>query len=145
MLIILILFYYKEAARFIFVATLSSSILNVILSFPLIGLLGAYGSVLADGISMVLRVGLVIWMSRKYEDIGYRIWQFARTTLVIACVLFIGLFFSYTRFIYEFSVFNLLWKVVVYLTFILLICKTHKGSVEAVKNKILDKLSRRRA
>lgn len=136
-----ILFYYKEAARYIFVATLSSSILNVALSFPLIAFMGAYGSVLADGVSMLLRVGLVIWMSRKYDDAGYRVWRFARTTLSIIFVLAAGLFFSYTQFLYEFSAFNFLWKVAVYLVFILLICRVNKGSVALVRKRIRSRFS----
>lgn len=138
-----VLFYYKEAARFIFVATLSSSCLNVALSFPLIGLLGAYGSVLADGLSMVLRVGLVIWMSRKYEDVGYRIWQFARTTLVVFSVMAVGLVFSYTCFMYELSLLNLLWKLAVYGVFVAYICKTHKSGVEFVRSRLVAKFGKK--
>ena len=138
-----ILFYYKEAARFIFVATLSSSCLNVALSIPLIALLGAYGSVLADGVSMLLRVGLVIFMCRKYDDAGYKVWQFARTTLVIFAVMAAGLVFSLTCFMYEVNVYNFLWKLAVYSVLIFYICKTHKNGVEFVKSRLASKFGRR--
>ena len=138
-----ILFYCKEASRFIFVATLSSSCLNVALSFPLIGLLGAYGSILADGLSMLLRVSLIVWMSRKYEDVGYKIWTFVRTTLIVVAVMAIGLVFSYTCCIYEFSFLNLLWKLGVYGAFVGYICATHRNGVEFVCSRLLDKFGKR--
>ena len=116
---------------------------NIVLSFPLIGVLGAYGSVLADGISMLLRVGLVIWMARKYEDVGYRIWQFSRVTLTVVAVLAVGLAFSYIFFMYELSILNILWKVFVYGVFIVFICATHKSGMAFVRSKLAAKFGKR--
>lgn len=138
-----ILLYYKDASRFIFIATLSSSFLNVALSIPLIELLGAYGSILADGLSMLLRVGLVVWMSRQYEDAGYDIWRFIRTTLIVVAVIAVGLMFSYTRFKYEFSLLNMIWKFAVYGAFVGYICSTHKNGVEYARSRLLIKFGKR--
>lgn len=125
-----ILFYYKKAAKFIFVATLSSSLLNLVLSILLIPAMGIYGSILADAISMLLRVALVVWMSRKVDNIGYSLWQFVRVTLIIAVVLTAGLFLSYTQFVHELSLANIMWKTAVYLAFLIVVCLTHKNSVK---------------
>ena len=54
-----VLFYYKEAANKIFVATLTSSLLNVALSFPMVAAWGSYGSILADGIPYTPESSLV--------------------------------------------------------------------------------------
>lgn len=134
-----ILFYYKEAARFIFVATLSSSVLNVVTSFLFIPVLGAYGSVLADGVSMVLRVGLVIFMCRKYDDCGYRLAQFAKVTLAIVAVLVVGLVFSYTLFQQELSILNISWKIFVFAAFAAFVCFTHKDGVKTVAGLLKSK------
>lgn len=137
-----ILFYYKEAARFIFVATLSSSILNVALSVPLISLFGAYGSVLADAFSMILRVGLVVLMSRKYDDCGYRIGQFVRVTLTILIVMAVGLVFSYTVCRDAITPWNMGWKLIVYAAFFLFVCVTHRNGVKTVAKAVRSRISR---
>lgn len=138
-----ILFYYKKAARLIFVATLSSSLLNVLLSIPFIALFGAYGSVLADAMAMILRVGIVIAMSCRYEDCGYTIWQFARVTLAVLATLGIGLAFSYLWFPQELSPLNFTWKLVVYGAFIVIVCLTHKSGVKTVAHAVRAKLGRK--
>ena len=71
-----ILFYYKKASKFLFTATLSSSLINVILSYFLIGLMGVYGSILADGLSMFIRVVIIVMISRRYDDIGLYVRDF---------------------------------------------------------------------
>ena len=139
-----VLFYYKKASKFIFIATLSSSLLNVALSFVFIPWWGAYGSVLADAISMLLRVGIIIYMSKKCEDVGYRVWRFVRVTATIVVVLGIGLVFSYSRFTYELSLTNFLWKCFVFALFIALVCITHKRFVGELRGLLKSKLRRRK-
>lgn len=135
-----VLFYYKKAARLIFVATLSSSTLNVVLSIPLIAFLGAYGSVIADALAMVLRVVIVVAMSRRYESFGCTIWQFARVTLAVLATLTVGLMFSYLCFQQELSLFNFSWKVAVYAVFVAIVCLAHRTGVKTVAQVIRSKL-----
>lgn len=138
-----VLFYYKRATRFIFIATVSSSILNVLLSAILIPLYSSYGSVTADAIAMVLRVSLIVWMSRRYEDVGYRIWQFVRPTIGVLIALAVGLFFSYTKYPYELSIPNFLWKCLVYLVFLTMICLTHRSAALSVCNTLMRRVTKR--
>lgn len=124
-----VLFYYKKASKFIFVATCTSSILNIALSVPLISLWGAYGSVAADAAAMILRVAIVISISKKFDDVGYRVGQFVRVTLVVCLTLTIGLFFSYTKFMYTIEPFNIAWKFVVFLVFLVFACIVNRSYI----------------
>src|SRR5699024_6041087 len=68
-----ILFYYKTAARRIFISTLAGSFSDIILAFLLIPILGMYGAALAFLLAKLIVVTIVIFMARKYNNIGYRL------------------------------------------------------------------------
>lgn len=106
-----ILFYYKQATKFIFIATLSSSFIDICLTAILVPSLDMYGSVLADIISMMIRITLVVIMSRRFENIGYNIRNFIY--LIILNIIFIGagLLLSYFKFIYIFNWTNVIFKI----------------------------------
>ena len=99
-----ILFYYKKASRYLFIATLSSSLLNILLSYFIIPIWGAYGSILADAISMILRVLIIVVISKRFDDVGLKIKEFIFRIIVIICFIVVGLFFSYTKYAYEFNI-----------------------------------------
>ena len=139
-----VLFYYKRAARLIFVATLTGSALNVALSFLLIPPLGAYGSVLADGVSMLVRVSIVVAMSRRYEDVGLRVSRFVSMTLSVALAMAAGLAFSYTACRYSVSLLNLLWKALVFAAFVAAVGLTHRRSAKAALGWVRGRLARLR-
>lgn len=84
-----VLFYHKSASRLVFIATLSSSFVNIIMSYLFIPRYGIIGSILADAIAMFIRVTIVVSISKKYENIGLRVSDFIINFLVIA--IFIGL------------------------------------------------------
>ena len=135
------LFYYKEAARTIFVATVSSSILNVILTFWAVPVWGAYGSILADGISMSLKVGLVVWMSLRYQDCGYRLSQFALPFMTITAVLGIGLLPCYLE-PYRITLPQLLWKVALYAMLVVYVMSKHPGFILWTREKFQNMMHR---
>ncbi len=108
-----VLFYYKKASKYLFTATLSSSLLNILLSYWLIPLLDVYGSILADAISMIIRVVIIGFISNKYEKIGLQMRDFITNFFVIAIFLGMGLAPSYLLWGGQFSIKNLAYKIVV--------------------------------
>lgn len=120
-----VLFYYKDAANKIFIATLTSSLLNVVISFPMVAAWASYGSILADGISMFVRVAIVIWLSRKYEDAGYRLRLFVSSFLVVLVAVVAGLLPCYIR---PFDVSGVLlgWRVLLYAALIVWVVARHR-------------------
>lgn len=85
------LFYYKKAAKFIFIATLTSSLLNTFFSYFFIGWWGMYGSILADAVAMIIRVAIVIVLSIKIENIGIEISAFVKVFLLTVVFGFTGM------------------------------------------------------
>ena len=116
-----ILFYYKEASKKLFIATVSSSLLNLLISFYLIPLYGVYGSIIADGIGMLLRVIIVVVISKKYNDVGLKLRDFVLNFTITVIFVYGGLFLSYTQYSNEFSLLNLSYKfgiVIIYIFYI---------------------------
>ena len=119
-----VLFYFKKAARFIFIATLSGSLINILLSALLIPGFGIYGSIAADLICMLIRVAIVVIISLKFENIGIKLRDFVFGILVFIFFAFIAIAPSLLNFSGEFSLYRFLYKgmiICVYLALLLLI------------------------
>jgi len=115
-----ILFFYKKASRYIFTATVSSSLINVILSYFLIRSYGMYGSVAADAIAMIIRVAIIVYIANKFDAIGYSFWTFLRMIGLTFIFMIVGLYFSYSTFSTELSLVNFLYKCTVLLVFMII-------------------------
>lgn len=115
-----VLFYYKKASKLLFVATLTSSFVNMFISFILIPVFGVYGSILADAIAMFIRVIIVYIISRHTEDIGLRFFDFVKNVIFIALFISVGLFFTYTKYSNVFSVWDFLYRVSIVLIYVLI-------------------------
>ena len=137
-----VLLYYKEASRFLFVATLLGSLLNFLLSYVFIPLYGAYGSILADAVSMVVRVVIIIVISKKYEDTGIHIKDFILNFIVVTTFIFAGLSLSYIFFDDTFSILNLIFKFLVILVYAGLVIFKNKAVILLYGKSILRKLGR---
>ena len=113
-----ILFFYKQASKYLFIATLSSSILNIFLSYFLIPVYGVYGSILADALAMIIRVGIVVYISRKYGSIGLRIKDFIVNIVLVGIFICGGLSLSYLKYYDTFNINNFLFKLLILLLYI---------------------------
>ena len=134
-----ILFYYKKASKVLFSATLTSSIVNVVLSALLIPIYGVYGSILADAVSMFIRVSIVIFISKRFDDIGLRIKDFVINFFIIAGFIFVGLFFSIIKFRNTFSIYNFIYKCFIICLYLLMIFIRYKKEVCNLLNRIFKK------
>lgn len=135
-----ILFYYKEASKKLFISTLSSSIVNIFLSAIMIPIFGVVGSIFADGIAMVLRVLIVIIISKQYEDIGIRILDFVRNFCVVELFILIGISLSFFKYQTVFSLKNFIFKVCVIVAYVLYILISNREQVRVFFNLIKGKL-----
>lgn len=135
-----ILFYYKEASKKLFISTLSSSVVNIFLSALLIPICGVVGSILADGIAMVLRVLIVIIISNQYEDIGIRLRDFVRNFCVVELFILIGISLSFFKYKTVFSLKNFIFKICIVLVYMLYIFVSNRAQVEVFINLIKGKL-----
>jgi len=140
-----LLFYYKEAARKIFIATIAGSFADVILAYVLVPKFGIYGAALAFLIAKIIVVATVILLSKKYNNIGYRL--IGMLKIVIPSLLFmaIGLYFSYTKYMLTFNWMNLIYKIgilVIYLIFIYL--SNRRITNRVIKSGRIQQLFRRK-
>jgi len=108
-----VLFYYKDAARKLFWATLSSSFMNIILSYFFIPKWNVYGSILADAISMLLRTVIVIALSKQYANVGLRIPDFIKNFFIVEGFVILGLFLSITKYQNTFNLINFVYKILI--------------------------------
>lgn len=127
-----ILFFHRSASKYIFISTLSSSIFNVILSAILIPEYGAIGSVAADIISMVLRVGIIIYISNKFDNIGYKLTKFLKVIFFNVMFIFIGLFFSYTKYSTSINIANLMYKIIIFIMFGIIILGSNRKMIKFI-------------
>lgn len=131
-----VLFYNKKASRFVFVISVVSNLVNVILSWFFVSLWGMYGSVLADAIGMVIIVGAVYIMSKRYEDINLHFLVFIRYLIVTSIFIGVGMLPAYF-FWNSLSWLNLVYKLVILLIYLSMILISQR-------RKIKDLIQRRR-
>ena len=134
-----VLFFYKEASRKLFWATLTSSFLNIILSYIFVPLWSVYGSILADAISMLVRVTIVILISRTYEDVGLKVRDFVKNFFVVEGFVLVGLIFSLTKFQTTFSLLNFGYKVLITLLYVAVILWSNRKAAKAFLIRLKNK------
>lgn len=124
-----ILFYYKEAANKIFISTITGSFADIILASILVKHYGMYGAALAFLVAKVIVVSLVVVMSKKYNDIDYKVVDMLK--IIIPSLLFmgLGLYFSYTKFLTTFSWINLAYKIAIFLVYLIYIYLTNRKAI----------------
>jgi O-antigen/teichoic acid export membrane protein len=125
-----VLFYYKKAIKYIFTATVFGSIINIIFSYFLIKSYGMYGTVMADGIAMIFRVAIIVYLSLKFDKVGYRVARFIINVFMNIGFICLGLALSYTFFRYKVSPINIIYKMAIVLLYmsIALYCERKKFS-----------------
>ncbi len=131
-----VLFYYKKAARVLFIATLTGSLACVILAFLLIPPIGLYGAILADGLAMVIQVAIIFKISLKYDDVGLKIHDFINNILVVSLFFIIGLLPSFFFYNDVFSIYNLLYKIVVSAIYLGIVLMCYKSKIKEVLSKL---------
>lgn len=137
-----VLFYHKKASRLIFIATLSSSLVNILLSYYFIPSLGIQGSILADALAMILRVAIVIFFSRQFENVGLNISDFVINFFIIALFIGIGLLPSFVKQIESFSLSNLMFKVCVVTVYIVIIGLKYRTQLKPLLARISNRICR---
>lgn len=134
-----VLLYHKQATKYIFMATVSSSIVNIILSAIFIPIMDMYGSALADLIAMVIRVAIIVALSLHFEDVGYKLSKFIYLIIINISFISIGLIFSYTKFMYEISWLNIAYKSFIVLLYLIIATISLKEYTIPLLSRLKDK------
>ena len=135
-----ILFYYKKAARILFLATLAGSLSSVCLAFCLIPQIGANGAIVADGIAMIIQVALVIYISKKFDDIGLKLRDFISNIIMVSSFVFIGLLPSFLYFGHEFNLANMAYKILITILYCIVVFYQYRKKIQAIVYQVKNKL-----
>lgn len=127
-----VLFYHKKASRFLFIATLSSSLVNIVLSFVLIPVYGIYGSILADGISMFIRVFIVVALSRKFDKVGLNLQDFVFNLTYISLFILVGIYPAFKKGLNQFNLQIFLYEVLIVLVYIVFVSFINKKQIARI-------------
>ena len=138
-----ILFYYKNAANKIFIASLTGSFADIILAFLLIPLYGMYGAAVAFLIARMIVVFIVIIISKRYDNI-YPLLKMFKIVMTSWLFMGIGLYFSYTMYWEVFSWWNVIYKSAILVIYLLYIYITNKEIInELIVSGKLKRILRR--
>lgn len=124
-----ILFYYKKASRLLFTATLTGSFVNVFISFMLIPKWGVYGSIFADAIAMIIRLCVIVMISRQFGDVGLNVTDFILKIFVVALFIGSGLALSYSLYSDNFSFVNFSYKILILLIYAIFVYFSYKNQI----------------
>lgn len=138
-----ILFYHLQASKYLFIATLSSSLLNIVFSYFLIPGLGPIGAIAADALSMVVRVGVVVIISGRFGQIGLKLKDFINNFLIIALFITVGISPSLFKYGNTFSWTNLLFKCVVVLLYIVVVVLANRRQLLPIMSRLSYNIKRR--
>lgn len=138
-----ILFYYKTIANRIFIATLTGSFADIIFALILIPKYGMYGAALAFLTAKIIVSFIVYIMSRKYNQVGFKLVSMIKIIIPSLVFMGIGLYFSYTKYITQFNLFNFTYKLFVLALYILYIFLMNKkyimSTLPIIKSKFLSR------
>lgn len=125
-----VLFYFKDASKKIFIASLSGSLADILLAGILVPILDMYGAALSFLLAKIIVVIIVVKLSKKYKDVGYKITKMLKIIIPSLLFMFLGLYFSYTKFLDVFSWKNFFFKVIVLILYVLYIIIKQKKLIK---------------
>jgi O-antigen/teichoic acid export membrane protein len=106
-----ILFFHRNTTRLLFRASLAGSFIDIILAYLMVPSYGMYGAAISFVLAKLVMVSIVVVISKKCDDIGYRVISMLRIIIPSILFMFVGLYFSYTNYLFNFSWMNLLYKI----------------------------------
>lgn len=125
-----LIMYNIKASRRLFIATLIGSLANIISSYFLVKPLGMYGAALSFLLAKILVVGIVVKLASEYNIIGYRLSQMVKRILPSQIAMWIGLYFSYTRFMEQVNLWNLLYKIMIFIVYTVFIIYVNRAIIK---------------
>jgi len=127
-----ILFFYKKAARRLFIATIIGSLADIIFAYVLVPKHGMYGAAFAFLLAKIVVVSIVIFISKLYDDVGYRVIKMLGIILPSLLFMGIGLYFSYTKYMMVFQWSNFLYKLAILIFYLCFVYFTNRNMIHKV-------------
>jgi O-antigen/teichoic acid export membrane protein len=125
-----VVMFYKQAASKLFIGTITGSLGDILLAYILVPYLGMYGSAIAFVLAKLIIVSIVIYLSKLYDDVGYRVIKMLSIILPSLLFMGIGLYFSYTKYLDVFSIHNLLYKILILVAYLIFMYVTNRKVIK---------------
>lgn len=138
-----ILFYDKKASKILFIATITGSLINILLSYIFIPIWGVYGSIAADAVGMIIRTVIVIAISQRFNSEVLSLKPFIINFVVTLALVFAGIAPAYIIGINQFSLLFFGYKVLVLAGYVIYVYITNIEIIKPVLNDLRKKLIKR--
>lgn len=141
---ILVLMYSIKGSRFAFICSFSGSFANLITGYFLIPRLDMFGAATALLVSNILRSVVTVFLSNKFDSIGYNMIKILSRVVIIVIMSALGLFMSYYFEINTFNILNVLYKIVILALATLLLFRGQWKAIKETIGTITSRIARKR-
>lgn len=116
------LFYNTKSTRFIFIASVTGSLVNIITMSSLTSVLGIFAPAVALLAQQMVVVIIVIILSRRLEPVDFKLNNMILYIIIMILAMLIGQFYDFSNPTSEISIINILYKAVILIivTFLIL-------------------------
>ena len=121
--------FYQGTSKYIFIASITANLCNIIASAALVPLIGMYGSAIAAMCSIVVNTTVIYIINRKNGEIGFRLLKLLFRLIVSWIVIVIGVAPSYLVFSEGTTLFNVAYKIFSILIYLVLIWVINKRCI----------------
>jgi O-antigen/teichoic acid export membrane protein len=122
-------FFYPESAKFIFMISISASLLNIVSSYIMTTRFGMYGTATAQLVADLVRTISIVILAKKYSDIGYKFINLARQLIISWLFIVIGVLPGYIVNESSLDLRISSYKLVIFLVFIALVYLRHRKEI----------------
>lgn len=113
--------FYPGTSKYIFVASITANLCNIITAAALVPVIGMYGSAFASICSICVNSTIIYVLNQRNGDIGYRLPKLLFRLLLSWIIMAIGVAPSYIIFSEKTTLINVIYKVIILLVYIFLI------------------------
>ena len=125
--------FYHKTSRFIFIASLTANVINIIAAAILVPLIGMYGSAIASICSITINSIIIYIINLRNEKIGFSLPALVFRLTLSWIFLVVGVLPSYIKYSDGFSIVNAGYKILIMITYLLVIFLiNHKAVYEFV-------------
>lgn len=133
-----ILMYIKSASSKIFYATLTGSLIEVLLASTWIPQYGMYGAAFSFTVSKIIMVVIMVYITNKYNNI-YKVKNMLGIIFPGIIAMMVGLVFSYAKYQMKFNIYNFIYKLIVLVFYVIYVFYSNKEEVKKYKEILFKK------
>ncbi len=136
-----VLLYYKDPSKKLFIATVTGSLLDILLSAWLADSLGMYGIAIAFLVAKIVVQAIVYIIAKPYAaNVGFKYWEMVKIVGTSLLFMVVGLIFSYARLQQELNLLNFLYKLLIFALYLFLLYRSNPKAAKNILHMIKKKL-----